>query len=128
MEKGRRCRSLLFRCCFHRNFRYELIMEGINIDTIVSMLTISGMLAGWFYFLVIKPLQTSIGALRDVVLELKSEMSESMKDRRNISERLSTTENAVKDVYKHIDKICIDIDRIDERIDRVTAFKGAENN
>lgn len=92
------------------------------------MLTISGMLAGWFYFLVIKPLQTSIGALKDVVLELKSEMSESMRDRRNISERLSTNENAVKDVYKHLDKISIDIDRIDARIDRIATVKGADNN
>lgn len=103
-------------------------MTELNVDTIVSMMTISGMLAGWFYFLVIKPLQTSIGALKDIVLELKGEMSESMKDRRNISERLSSNENAVKDVYKHIDKIALDIDRIDARIDRITAIKGADIN
>lgn len=90
------------------------------------MMTISGMLAGWFYFLVIKPLQTSIDALKDAFLEMKSEMAESMKDRRTLSERLSSNENAVKDVYNHIDKLALDIDRIDARIDRLTAGRRDE--
>lgn len=51
-----------------------------------------------------------------------------MKDRRNISERLSSNENAVKDVYKHLDKIALDIDRIDARIDRIATIKGADIN
>lgn len=102
------------------------IETEINVDTIVSMMTISGMLAGWFYFLVIKPLQTSIDALKDAFLEMKSEMAESMKDRRTLSERLSSNENAVKDVYNHIDKLSLDIDRIDARIDRLTAGRRDE--
>lgn len=76
-----------------------------NLQDLVAGVTITGAVAGWFNFVVIKPLTLSIDGLRVSIAELKAEVKASAADRRALESRINKVDESVKSAHKRIDHL-----------------------
>lgn len=80
-----------------------------TLQDVVAGLTVAGMVASWFNFVVIKPLTISIDGLRLSIAELKAEVKASAADRRALEGRIHKIDESVKSAHKRIDHLTEDL-------------------
>lgn len=80
----------------------------MNLNDILIIASIIGIICGWFYTLVIHPFKESIHSLEKAIMELRNEIEKSINDRRGLDTRISTIEEAmttIKDRVKGLEDI-----------------------
>ena len=75
----------------------------LNLGNTVQLITIITFTAWLVKFLIVKPLQTAITALKEAITEMENVMFRMEKDQKSIEKRLVTVEQSAKSVHKRLD-------------------------
>lgn len=77
----------------------------IDLDFILTLLTITGIISSWFYVLIIKPLRDTTNLLQRELEKLQGYIEEAEKDRRNLDSRLSTLEALLTSLQQRVQNL-----------------------
>ncbi|SFM41832.1 hypothetical protein [Pelosinus propionicus] len=75
----------------------------LNLSNTVQLITIIGFTAGLVKFLIVKPLQTAITALKEAITEMKDMLFRLDQDQKGIDKRLVVVEESTKSAHKRLD-------------------------
>jgi hypothetical protein len=75
----------------------------LNLSNTVQLITIITFTAGMVKFLIVKPLQTAIAALKEAITEMKNMMFRIDQDQKGIDKRLVAVEESAKSAHKRLD-------------------------
>lgn len=75
----------------------------LNLSNTVQLITIISFTAGLVKYLIVKPLQTAITALKEAITEMKDMLFRLDQDQKGIDKRLVAVEEAAKSAHKRLD-------------------------
>lgn len=75
----------------------------LNLSNTVQLITIISFTAGLIKFLIVKPLQTAITALKEAITEMKDMLFRLDQDQKGIDKRLVAVEESAKSAHKRLD-------------------------
>lgn len=75
----------------------------LNLSNTVQLITIISFTAGLIKFLIVKPLQTAITALKEAITEMKDMLFRLDQDQKGMDKRLVAVEESAKSAHKRLD-------------------------
>lgn len=73
------------------------------LNSLAQAVVVAGFFLTAFGYIVLKPLNTAIAELRQMIAEIRKEIKLSDEDRHQIDIRLTKTEDSVKSAHKRLD-------------------------